>query len=472
MSRACRCCANFYTTNMALLSLTDACLAYGHHPLLDHAQFSLQTGERIALIGRNGAGKSSLMRVLIGERRLDDGLLQTQKDCRVAYVPQEPVLDPDHHIHTAVQSALHAETALLARFADLTSGGQTSNLEELAQVQSACDNLDAWQIEQRVANTLTALNLNAELKISDLSGGQRKRVALAQAWVQAPQVLLLDEPTNHLDIDGITWLEQTLLQFKGAICFITHDRRMMNAVATRIVELERGVLRSYPGNFEQYQLQKAQQLAVEAVENAKADKLLSQEEQWIRQGVEARRTRSVARIARLEQLRKDRLERRNQVGQVNMQLDRGEKSGKRIAEFTDLAYAYPGQSTLIEGLSGLIQRGDKVGLVAGNGRGKTTLIKLILGQITPTHGNIKLGSNISVAYFDQLRNQLDDHKTVADTISPGSEWIEIGNSRKHVMSYLSDFLFDAARAMSPVSSLSGGERNRLLLARLFARPAN
>ncbi|MDN8616258.1 ATP-binding cassette domain-containing protein [Variovorax ginsengisoli] len=450
---------------MALITLLDAQLAFGHVPLLDHADFSLIEAERIGLIGRNGAGKSSLLKILAGLEKPDDGTLQIQQNVRVTYVAQEPVLDMEADVFTAASAGLGEVIAIRDQY---LSGAPGLDLDAL---QSQIESFDAWNWEQRVEETLHRLHLDGAARVGSLSGGTRKRVALAQALVAAPDVLLLDEPTNHLDLDSIEWLEQLLIDFKGSVVTITHDRSFLNRVATRIVELDRGKLGSYPGNFEQYLLQKEEQLAQEAVINAKADKLLAQEEIWIRKGVEARRTRSQSRISRLQELRANRASRREVQGSVNMDVASGQSSGKIVAELTEATKSF-GDKTVIRGFTGTILRGDKVGLIGPNGAGKTTLLKLILGELEPDAGKIRRGANLQVAYFDQMRNALNLDATLEDFISPGSEWIEIGNQRKHVKSYLADFLFSPARAHSPVRSLSGGERNRLLLARLFARPAN
>jgi ATP-binding cassette subfamily F protein uup len=450
---------------MALITLLDAQLAFGHVPLLDHADFSLLESERIGLIGRNGAGKSSMLKILGGLEKADDGTLQLQQNLRVAYVAQEPLLDMDADVFTAASQGLAEVIAVRDLY---LSGADGLDLDAL---QSKIEAFDAWNWEQRVEETLHRLHLDRNARVGSLSGGTRKRVALAQALVAAPDVLLLDEPTNHLDLDSIEWLEQLLIDFKGSVVTITHDRSFLNRVATRIVELDRGKLNSYPGNFEQYLLQKEEQLAQEAVISAKADKLLAQEEIWIRKGVEARRTRSQSRITRLQELRASRSSRREVQGSVNMDVASGQSSGKIVAELTEATKSF-GEKTVIRNFSGTILRGDKVGLLGPNGAGKTTLLKLILGELEPDSGKIRRGTNLQVAYFDQMRDKLDLDATLEDFISPGSEWIEIGSQRKHVKSYLSDFLFSPARANSPVRSLSGGERNRLLLARLFARPAN
>ena len=453
---------------MALLSLLNASLAFGHVALLDHTDFSLETAERVGLIGRNGTGKSSLLKILGGMERADDGLLHTQQGIRIAYVAQEPVLQPDHTIFEAVREGL----AEVIRWID----DYTHSRGDLDALQSRIESLDGWGWEQRVEETLQRLQLDPKATVRSLSGGMRKRVALAQALVTRPDVLLLDEPTNHLDLNAISWLEDLLLDFKGSVVTITHDRAFLDRIATRIVELDRGQLRTYAGNFAKYQIQKEEQLAQETVIQAKADKLLAQEEVWIRKGVEARRTRSQSRISRLQNLRQERAARREKVGSVRMEVASGMPSGKLVAELTNVSKRFTQADgtvrTVIQNFTGTLLRGDKIGLLGPNGAGKTTLLKLILGELEPDSGQVRRGTKLEVAYFDQMRDALDLDATLEDFISPGSEWIEIGNKRQHVKSYLSDFLFSPARANSPVRSLSGGERNRLLLARLFARPAN
>jgi len=448
---------------MALITLQSAQLAFGDVPLLDRTSLSIETSERIGLIGRNGTGKSSLLKILAGKEQLDDGVAQFQQNLNLAYVAQEPVLNPDITVFDAVSEGLAGLKAVLDQY--VAGIGDLDSLQNIIELQ------DGWNWEQRVTETLQRLHLEGSALISSLSGGMRKRVALGQALVTMPDMLLLDEPTNHLDLDSIQWLEDLLIDFKGSMVVITHDRTFLDRVSTRIVELDRGHLYSYQGNFQQYLLTKEAELAAQAVTQAKADKLLAQEEVWVRRGVEARRTRSVARIARLEKLRSARQARRNTMGQVKASVDAGLPSGKIVAELSDVTLAY-GDKKVVQGFSATLLRGDKVGLIGPNGAGKTTLLKLILGELLPDSGKVRQGANLQVAYFDQMRNALDLNASLEDFISPGSEWIEIGNQRQHVKSYLGDFLFSPARANSPVRSLSGGERNRLLLARLFARPAN
>jgi ATP-binding cassette subfamily F protein uup len=450
---------------MAILSLSNAHLAFGHVALLDNAAFSLEIGERLGLIGRNGAGKSSMLKIIAGLEKLDDGLLQMTQGVRICYVPQEPTFEPGHSVYEAVSEGVAEARDARQAYEEHADG------VDLDALQTRIEALDAWNWEQRVDTTLHQLHLDGTREISELSGGMKKRVALAQALVAVPDVLLLDEPTNHLDLDSIAWLEELLRGFKGAVMLITHDRAFLDGVATRIIELDRGIIRSYPGNFTAYERMKEEQLASDALANARADKLLAAEEVWIRKGVEARRTRSVARIQRLEVLRDQRQKRRDSLGQVRLEVDSGAPSGKIVAELKEVSLRF-GEKVIVKDFSATILRGDKVGLIGPNGAGKTTLLKLILGELQPDSGKIRQGSKLEVAYFDQMRSTLNLDATLADTISPGSEWVEFAGQRKHVMSYLNDFLFSPERANSPVRTLSGGERNRVLLARLFALPAN
>ncbi|MEO8154298.1 MAG: ATP-binding cassette domain-containing protein [Rhizobacter sp.] len=454
---------------MAVLSLSNAHLAFGHVALLDNAAFSLDTGERLGLIGRNGAGKSSLLKIIAGLEKPDDGLLQLTQGLRICYVPQEPVFDAAASIFDTVSIGVAEARAVRQQYEEHAEG------VDLDALQTRIEALDAWTWEQRVDTTLAQLHLDGSRIVGELSGGMKKRVALAQALVAVPDVLLLDEPTNHLDLDSIAWLEDLLRGFKGSVMLITHDRAFLDGVTTRILELDRGIIRSYPGNFTAYERLKEDQLASEALATARADKLLAQEEVWIRKGVEARRTRSVARIQRLEVLRGQRQKRRDSLGQVRLEIDSGAPSGKIVGELRDVNLSFgQGDETkvIVKDFSATILRGDKVGLIGPNGAGKTTLLKLILGELKPDSGHVRQGTKLEVAYFDQMRSTLNLDATLADTISPGSEWVEFNGQRKHVMSYLNDFLFSPERANSPVRTLSGGERNRVLLARLFALPAN
>jgi len=428
---------------MSLLTVQDAELAFGLQPLLDRASLTILDGDRIGLIGRNGTGKSSLLKAIAGRIDLDDGEIKRRDGLRIALVEQEPELP----------GAATLRAALALRGA----------LDELA------DERERWRIEARLVEYLHRLGLDEAADPATLSGGERKRGALALAFALAPDLLLLDEPTNHLDIDGIELLEDLLL--KLTLVVITHDRAFLDRVATRIVELDRGLLRSYPGNYSAWEGRRAIELAAEATAARKFDKFWAQEEAWIRKGIEARRTRNAGRVTRLESLRRARNERRERLGKVALTLDAGERSGKLVIELKDVCKRF-GEKVIVDRLSDRVLRGDRIGLIGPNGAGKSTLIKLMLGTLAPDSGSVRVGSNVQVAYFDQMREALDPEATVAETISPGSDWIEIGGTRKHVLSYLGDFLFPPQRAGAPVKTLSGGERNRLLLARLFARPAN
>ena len=462
---------------MPFITLDNASLAFGHHALLDHASFQLDAGERVGLIGRNGAGKSSLLKAIAGTIKLDEGTVWRAPNTRVVYVPQEPELDATHTVFEAVAEGLGSLQQTIIDYHQVTHdmGMPDADIDALMtkmqHLQHELDIQNGWVAQSRVETVLSRLKLDADALISTLSGGWRKRVALGRALVAEPEVLLLDEPTNHLDLEAIEWLEGLLLGFTGSVLFITHDRRFLDSLATRITELDRGILTDFIGNFTQYQVKKEELIAVEEIHAAKFDKFLAQEEVWIRQGIKARRTRNEGRVRRLEALRLDRAARRERQGNVKLNLDAGERSGKLVAELENVSKAY-GDKTLIKNFSTRILRGDKIGLLGPNGIGKTTLLKLILGDIEADSGKVERGTKINVAYFDQMREQLDEEATLADTISPGSDFVEIGNERKHVISYLEDFLFPPQRSRSPVKSLSGGERNRLLLARLFARPAN
>ena len=465
---------------MPYLKLNDACLAYGHVPLLDHADFQLDPGERVALIGRNGTGKSSLLAALAagtGKGRLDDGEVWVQPGIRVGYVPQEPPFDPTMTVFQAVVSGMGETSALLAEYHDIShhlaegQGDHDALLSRMDTLQHELESRGAWAYEAQAERVIDRFGLDPEARVGALSGGQKKRLALAQALAVAPEVLLLDEPTNHLDIAAIEWLENLLIETGVTLFFITHDRSFLDRVCTRIVELDRGKLASFPGSFGKYQERKEAMLHEESLANARADKLLKEEEVWIRKGVEARRTRAVFRVQRLDKLRAERQARRERLGKVNLQLDAGDKSGKLVAELEHVNKAF-GNRQVVRDFSARIQRGDKIGLIGPNGAGKTTLLRLILGELQPDSGQVRQGTKMEIAYFDQFRTQLNPDSTLADVISPGSDYVEIGGARKHVIGYLEDFLFAPERARSPVSSLSGGERNRLLLARLFAQPAN
>ncbi|HTY03576.1 MAG TPA: ATP-binding cassette domain-containing protein [Rhodocyclaceae bacterium] len=462
---------------MPLISLSQACLAFGHVPLLDHADLQFEEGERVVLIGRNGSGKSSLLAALAGAGHLDDGVVWRQPGLKVAYVPQEPAFDEGATVFDAVVAGMGDATRLLRQWHETShhlaepGGDQAALLAQLDRLQHELEAIGAWSSASQAERAIEKFGLDAEARVSDLSGGQKKRVALAQALASEPQLLLLDEPTNHLDLAAIEWLEELLLASGTSIFFVTHDRRFLDRLATRIVELDRGRLRSFPGSFAEYQKRKAETLRDEAVQNARFDKFLAQEEVWIRKGVEARRTRNEGRVLRLETLRRERAARRERLGSARLAIDVGDKGGQLVAELHEVTKAF-GDKTVVLGFSARILRGDRIGIIGANGAGKTTLLRLILGEIAPDSGSVRLGTRLQIAYFDQFRTALDPEATLADVISPGSDYVEIGGEKKHVIGYLGDFLFAPARARSPVKSLSGGERNRLLLARLFARPAN
>ena len=433
---------------MTLLTVTGAELAFGMHPLLDQAGLSVLAGERIGLIGRNGSGKTSLLAAIAGEVALDDGQVQARDGLRIVWVEQEPQLP----------AAASLRASLVARGA-------------LAELH---DERERWQIEARLVEQLHRFGLSELSDPLRLSGGERKRAALALGIAQGPDLLLLDEPTNHLDIDGIERLESMLVeQQRGsrAAIVITHDRRFLDRVATRIVELDRGVLRSYPGNFAAYEARRTDELASEELARRRFEQFWAQEEAWIRKGVEARRTRNAGRVSRLESLRRERGERRDRLGDARILIDAGSRSGKLVVEMDDVVKRFGGR-TVVDRLSVRLMRGDRLALIGPNGAGKTTLAQLLLGVMKPDSGTVRLGTQLQVAYFDQLREQLDPDRTLADTVAPGSDWVEIGTVRKHVTGYLGDFLFPPQRAQAPVRTLSGGERNRLLLARLFAHPSN
>ncbi len=458
---------------MPLLRLNQVSMAYGTHALLDNAQFQLDPGERVGLLGRNGEGKSTLMKIIAGHIAADSGEVWRQPEVRIAWLEQAPELDCDDTIYQAVASGLgHLGDLINQYHAVLTEmDGSAQSLAQLGDIQQKLEAEDGWGLQQRVETILDKLALPADVKVNTLSGGWKRRVALARALVIEPDILLLDEPTNHLDFDSIAWLEEQILNYKGAVLFVTHDRAFLQKLATRIVELDRGKLVSWAGNYQDYLRRKAAALEEEARQNAEFDKKLAQEETWIRQGIKARRTRNEGRVRALQKLRAERAQRRNQQGTANVNLTQAEASGKKVIEAKHVTFAY-GDKVVIQDFTSRIERGDKIGLLGPNGAGKSTLLKLLLKQLEPTSGTVEHGTRLKIAYFDQLREQLDPDLSVADTVAEGSEFIDFPDGRKHVMSYLADFLFPPARARSPVKSLSGGEKNRLLLAKLFTKPAN
>ncbi|NVK41316.1 MAG: ATP-binding cassette domain-containing protein [Oceanospirillaceae bacterium] len=456
---------------MPLIRLDNISVAFGARTLLDQVGFQIEPGERVALVGLNGAGKSTLLKLVCSELQADSGEFWTDPACRIAQLPQALPAADERRVRDVVMTGLADIVELRQRYDELVQRHDDASLAALESLQQRIESLDGWHLEQKVDRVLDRLGLPGERRMSELSGGWRRRAALGAALVQEPDLLLLDEPTNHLDIDTIEWLEQRLLEFRGGLLFISHDRALVDALATRIVELDRGVLTSFPGSYRQYQQRKEQLLAEEARHNAEFDKKLAQEEVWIRQGIKARRTRNEGRVRALEQMRRDRSERRNRQGQAKFGLDEAQKSGKLVAELKSVSLGYEGR-TLIDRLSLMIQRGDRIGLIGPNGIGKSSLLKLVLGELEPDSGEIRRGTKLEVAYFDQLRGQLDPDKTVIDNISQGRESISINGRDRHIISYLGDFLFSAERARTPVRALSGGECNRVLLAKLFSQPAN
>jgi ATP-binding cassette subfamily F protein uup len=461
---------------MPLATFENVSLAYGHVPLLDRVDLVVEPGSRIGLIGRNGAGKSSLLKLLAGTALPDDGRVWRQPGLRIGYVVQEPELDSRHTVFEATVAGLGELSRILADYhaaahaPELASGDERA-MDRMQAAQELLERHNGWQIEHRVESVLSRLGLEQDVRIDTLSGGLRKRVALARALAGDPQLLVLDEPTNHLDVESIVWLENMVADFPGAVFVVTHDRAFLDRAVTGIAELDRGRLGLYPGSFAAYEQRKAEQLAVEAVNNQKFDKLLAQEEVWIRKGIEARRTRNEGRVRRLERLRLERSARRERLGQVSISVAEGERSGQLVAELEHVDKRL-GERQIVKDFSCRILRGDKIGLIGANGAGKSTLIKLILGEMQPDAGSIRRGTRLAVAYYDQFRAQLDEESTVAQTIAPGSDYVEIDGARKHIMTYLADFLFPPERARAPVKALSGGERNRLLLARLFSQTAN
>lgn len=455
---------------MTLLRLEQLQLAYGHHILLDHAELSLERGERLALVGRNGTGKSTLLRLVAGHNLPDSGTIWRAPGLKIGVLEQELPDACDATIFDMVAQGLPEAGELLSEYHHLVQSDDP-DMSRMATLQTRLEAIDGWSFHQRIDVVLTRLGLPADAEMASLSGGWRRRVALARALVAEPDLLLLDEPTNHLDLDTIAWLEEQLAAFQGAVLFITHDRAFLSRLATGILELDRGRLGRYPGDYAAYQAQKQHELEVEARENAEFDKKLAQEEAWIRQGIKARRTRNEGRVRALEQLRRERSQRREREGKASLSVDSGERSGKRVVELSHVTQHFE-DATVIRDLSIEVQRGDRIGLIGRNGAGKTTLLKILLGQLTPSEGEVRMGTKLQVAYFDQLRAGLELDKTVYDNVAQGSDRVAVGGRDRHVMSYLQDFLFSPERARQPVKALSGGESNRLLLAKLFTQPAN
>ncbi len=460
---------------MPLLKLEQLSIAFGHHELLSQAELQIDAGERVCLIGRNGEGKSTLMKVIAGLIKPDDGSIERQQGLKIAYLTQDVPSDLHGSIYDVVASGLDRAGELLKEYHHaslaLAEDCGEQSMANLERIQHELENIGGWEVSQQIETTLSRLELPADEAFAAQSGGLKRRVLLARALVTDPDLLLLDEPTNHLDIEAINWLEEFLKTWPGSLLFVTHDRSFLKNLATRIIELDRGQLTSWPGDYDNYLLKKQEALEVETRENALFDKKLAQEEAWIRQGIKARRTRNEGRVRALKALRVERQARRERSGTVNMQISDRERSGKIVIEADNISYAYDHQA-IVNNFSCSIMRGDRIGIIGPNGVGKTTLIQLLLGQLTPDTGHVKLGTKLDIAYFDQHRSMLDLNKSVRDNLAEGTDKIEINGSSKHVMSYLSDFLFSPQRANSPVSTLSGGERNRLMLAKLFSKPFN
>ena len=455
---------------MTLLRLEQLQLAYGHHVLLDGADLVLERGERLALVGRNGTGKSTLLRLVAGENQADSGTIWRAPGLKIGVLEQDLPEASGETIFDVVAQGLPEAGDLLSEYHHLVQS-EDPDMNRMATLQTRLEAIDGWSFHQRIDVVLTRLGLPEDAEMSSLSGGWRRRVALARALVAEPDLLLLDEPTNHLDLDTIAWLEEQLAAFAGAVLFITHDRAFLSRLATGILELDRGKLGRYPGDYATYQAQKQHELEVEARENAEFDKKLAQEEAWIRQGIKARRTRNEGRVRALEQLRRERSQRRERQGNASLTVDTGERSGKRVVELSHVTQHFE-DATVIRDLNIEIQRGDRIGLIGRNGAGKTTLLKILLGELEPSEGTVRLGTKLQVAYFDQLRAGLEPERTVYDNVAQGSDRVTVGGKDRHVMSYLQDFLFSPERARQPVKALSGGESNRLLLAKLFTQPAN
>ncbi|HCG7674860.1 TPA: ABC transporter ATP-binding protein [Vibrio parahaemolyticus] len=460
---------------MALLTIHNAQLAFGDHPLLDRAEFALQENERVCLVGRNGAGKSTLMKVLAGDILLDDGKIQITQDVVVSRLEQDPPRNQEGTVYEYVSGGLAEIGEQLKIYHDLldlvAQDPSEKNINRLAKTQEQLDHSNAWRFDDRVKNVLSALKLSPDTLLRDLSGGWQRKAALARALVCDPDVLLLDEPTNHLDVTTIEWLENFLKDFKGSIIFISHDRAFIKSMATRIVDLDRGQLSSFPGDYDNYLLEKEEMLRVEEMQNAEFDKKLAQEEVWIRQGIKARRTRNEGRVRALKKLREERRDRREVQGKVNLNIDDASRSGKIVFEAENVSFAYDGKQ-IVDNFSFNIMRGDRIALIGPNGCGKSTVLKLLLGQLEAQSGHLHCGTKLEVAYFDQYREILDPEKTVIDNLADGKQEVMVGGRQRHALSYLQDFLFAPKRARTPVKALSGGEKNRLLLARILLKPNN
>ena len=455
-----------------LLTAQDLSLAFGWRPLLDHVNFSLESGERVALLGRNGEGKSTLLNVLRGVQTPDDGSLRISEGVRIAYLPQDPPAADARTVREVVRDGLAETAALVERYQTLLAAHDEHDADELARLEAAVAAADGWQLDNRIDGILQRFDLNGAAQMADLSGGWRRRVWLARVLVARPDVLLLDEPTNHLDMGAIIWLENLLNNFAGAVVFVTHDRAFLEKVANRIWELDRGRLLDVKSDYRRFLRTREEAQHAEAEAQARFDKKLAEEEIWIRQGIKARRTRNEGRVRALKAMRAERAARINRQGKTNLQLDAGERSGRQVIVAENLSFAHAGGAPLVQDFSDIIERGEKIGLVGANGAGKTTLLRLLLGELPPTAGRLKHGTKLEVAYFDQLRAQLDPEETLRDSVGAGRDYIETNGQRKHIAAYLQDFLFPPERWRTPVGALSGGERARLLLARLFAQPAN
>ncbi len=465
---------------MSLLKIENLCMAHGHVPLLDNASLVMERGERLCLVGRNGEGKSTLLQLIGGEQTPDSGRVEIHSSVRIGRLAQEPALQAEHTVFQAVASGLGEVGAAVLRYHQVASEVERNPalLTELEKIQHQLEAMDGWRLEQRAETVISRLGLDADTRVGELSGGRQRRVDLGRVLVQEPDLLLLDEPTNHLDVESIEWLEEWLAQWSGGLIFISHDRDFARKVATRVIALDRGILRNYPGDYANYLRRREEEWAAEDKQAAEFDKKLAQEEAWIRQGVKARRTRNMGRVRALEQLRRERNQRRERKGGAHMALEAGETTGKIVIEALNLSKSFPAsrpgaaEKCILRDFSTVIFRGDRIGILGPNGAGKTTLLKILLQQLAPDRGNVHHGTQLEIAYFDQLRAQLDPNATVRDTVGEGRDYITLHGKTTHVMGYLAEFLFPPARALSPVRALSGGERNRLLLARLFSKPAN